>query len=144
MTALCRIGHAVAVSAALSLVGGASGARASLPVPFAQIGCVVDGAFRTNDPGRAVLSHPALRALEGKTVRVEGTLSPGDRFHATGVFVVAPTCREELLGKQFLCSPCRTLPGKEERPFPRQPGEEVKVPAEALHELDDLGRRLRR
>lgn len=144
MAALCRIGHVAAVSAALWLVGGTSGAWASLPVPFARIGCVADGAFRTNEPGRAALSHPALRALEGKTVRIEGTLSPGDRFHATGVFVVAPTCREELLGKQFLCSPCRTLPGKEERPFPRQPGEEVKVPADALRELDDLGRRLRR
>jgi hypothetical protein len=82
--------------------------------------------------------------MEGKTVRVEGRLSPGDRFRATAVFVVDASCREELHRRYFLCDPCRTLPGGPHRMLPRQPGVEVKLPAEAIREFDDLVRRLRR
>lgn len=136
-----RLGLFAALTLAIVLP---TAAHASLPVPFAYTGCVADGAFTIDDRGRAALTHPALRALAGNTVRIEGMLSPGDRFHTSGVFVVDEVCRNELHGHRFLCAPCATLPGQPEELLPPQPGVRIDLPEPALRELDDLSRRLRR
>lgn len=141
MTMVTRLSLFAALAATLA---APTTALASLPVPLGYTGCVVGDEFRIDDRSRAALTHPALRVLAGRTVRIEGMLSPGDRFQATGVFVVDEACRAELAGHRFLCSPCATLPGRPQEMLPPQPGRRIDLPDAALRELDDLSRRLRR
>jgi len=95
----------------LAVAGLPTVAQASLPVPYAVVGCVVHGVFQSRGFADHKLVHPAIMAIEGKTIRVEGLLSPGDRFRATAIFVIDERCREDLHKRYFLCNPCRTLPG---------------------------------
>ena len=126
--------------AAVLLTGLNTPVQASLPVPYAIVGCVAKGVFRSQGFADRNLSHPASKAIEGKTVRVEGRLSPGDRFRATAVYIVDARCRPELHKRYFLCQPCRTLPGMPETMAPRQPGTEVRLPPAAIDEFDNLSR----
>lgn len=119
---------------AMAAAGFHSAAQASLPVPYAMVGCVSNGSFVVSGETRAEL--PAIAAIEGKTIRVEGYLSPGDRFSATAVFVVDEVCREELSARYFLCDPCRTLPGMPQTMIPPQPGTRVTLPPEVIRRFD--------
>jgi hypothetical protein len=85
-------------------------ARADFPVGYAMVGCIKDGKFRLQGASGPAMDDPAVKALEGKTVRVEGYLSPGDRFHANAVLVVDDQCRDDLHKSYLLCDPCQTLP----------------------------------
>lgn len=114
-------------------------AEASLPVPYAIVGCIKEGKFQSE--GKRVgstLISPATRALAGKTVRVEGFLSPGDRFQATAVFIVDQRCRKDLQRSYFLCHPCATRlhspPSK--MISRREHGTEVRLAQEAIKEFD--------
>jgi hypothetical protein len=132
------------IVAFLIAAGFHTAAQASLPVPYAVVGCISNGVFQSRGLAGGRLVHPAIKAIEGKTVRVEGFLSPGDRFQATAVFVIDESCREDLHKRYFLCEPCRTLPGRPHKMLPKQPGIEVKLPSEAIREFDNLVRKLRR
>jgi hypothetical protein len=126
--------------AVLTVAGFHTAAQASLPVPYAVVGCISNGVFQSRGLAGGRLVHPAIKAIEGRTLRVEGHLSPGDRFRATAVFVIDELCREDLHKRYFLCEPCRTLPGRPHKMLPKQPGIEVKLPPEAIREFDNLGR----
>lgn len=139
-------GKASWLVAILTVAGFHTPALASLPVPYAIVGCISNGMFQSEKPANGgfgwtsrSLIHPAIKAIEGQTIRVEGHLSPGDRFFATAVFVVDKTCRKELHRSYFLCEPCRTQLGKPQKMLPKQPGIAVKLPPEALREFDNLG-----
>lgn len=134
--------HVLAI--VLAVAGLPTAAHASLPVPYAVVGCIANGAFTTSGLTGDGFVDPAIRALEGKTVRVEGYLSPGDRFQATAVFVVDQHCREDLFRRDFLCDPCATLPGRPHKMLPPQPGKKARLSPEAIREFDNLGRRMRR
>lgn len=127
----------------LTAMMSATRVQASLPVPYAVVGCVMKGQFYSRNMRSARLIHPSTKAIEGKTVRIEGRLSPGNRFRATAVFIVADTCREELHTAYFRCNPCRTLPRMPQKMLPRRPGEWVNLPAEAIREFDNIFRRRR-
>ena len=119
---------------------GLTFAHASLPVPFAMVGCIQDGRFVTESGLRtARLKSAALTALEGRTIRIEGLLGPSN-FRASEVFEVAATCKEALYASYFLCDPCQTIlshPPSRMIP-PREPGRRLDMPQPALDELDDL------
>jgi hypothetical protein len=110
------------------VVGFPAIAQASLPVPYAIVGCVQEGHFASAGAQRGEVG-PRLKWLDGKTIRVEGQLSPGDRFRATAIFVVDTRCRADLHRSYLLCNPCRTLPnmGAPSKILPPQGG--TKVPA---------------
>lgn len=130
----------------LTVAGFHTAALASLPVPYAIVGCISNGVFQSDEPADGgfgwtsrSLVHPAIKAIEGKTIRVEGRLSPGDRFRATAVFVVDKLCRKDLHRSYNLCDPCRTQLGKPQMMLPKQPGIKAKLPREAIREFDNLG-----
>ncbi|NJL07642.1 MAG: hypothetical protein HC900_04785 [Methylacidiphilales bacterium] len=122
--------------APLVLAGFHTGAQASLPVPYALVGCVSHGSFRAPGLNADGVVLPPIKAIEGKTIRVEGRLSPGNRFSATAVFVVDDLCREDLGKRYLLCDPCRTLPGMPQKMLPRQPGKKVNLPPDVLRQFD--------
>lgn len=103
-------------TAVLAIAGFPTTAQASLPVPYAVVGCILNGTFKSNGLTSNSLVDPAIKALEGKTIRVEGYLSPGDRFSAASVFIVDERCREDFFKRYFLCAPCRTRPGTQLSP----------------------------
>ncbi|KAA5595600.1 hypothetical protein [Blastochloris sulfoviridis] len=121
---------------ALAVAGGHGRAEASAPVPYAVVGCVSNGSFQA--PGLVADGTvlPPIRAIEGKTIRIEGVLSPGDRFSARAVFIVDDRCREDLGQGYFLCDPCRTLPGMPHRMLPPQPGTKLDLPPDVLRQFD--------
>jgi hypothetical protein len=127
-------------TAVLAVAGFSTTAQASLPVPYAVVGCILNGTFRSSGLTSSSLADPAIKALEGKTIRVEGYLSPGDRFSATGIFVVNERCREELFKRYFLCDPCQTLPGMAHKEAPKQPGRKINLSPEAVREFDNFSR----
>src|SRR5262245_52091030 len=95
---------AVAAAAAMAVIASRPDpAEASLPIPFAFVGCVTNGRFEVGAQLTPMLVHPALLALEGKTIRVEGSLSLLD-FYADAVFVVDEQCRETLHRSYPLCN----------------------------------------
>lgn len=126
--------------AALVLAGSVTAAQASLPMPYAVVGCVANGVFKSRGSADHKLAQATSEGIEGTTIRVEGRLSPGDRFRATAVFVVDKRCRENLHRTYFLCAPCGTLPGRPHKALPRQPGTEVRLSPEAIGEFDGLRR----
>ncbi len=131
-----------ALAVVLAVAGLSPAANASLPVPFAVVGCIKDGRFQSRELVTPVLANPAFRTLEGKTVRVEGDLSPGDRFLAKALFLVDETCQASLHNRYMLCDPCRTLPNMphKSRP-PRETGRPINLPPAAIQELHNFGRR---
>jgi hypothetical protein len=120
-------------------------AGADFPVGYAMVGCVKDGSFRLQGASGPAMDDPAIRALEGKTVRVEGYLTRGDHFHANAVLVVDDQCRDDLHKTYLLCDPCQTLPGMPpSRPSPRRGNATpVQLPPAALKQFDDLPLALR-
>lgn len=120
-------------------------ARADLPVAYAMVGCIKDGKFQLRGTTGPPMDDPAVVALEGKTVRVEGYLSPGDRFHANAVLIVDAQCRADLHKTYFLCDPCQTLPGMPaSQPAPRrEDAKPVELLPAALRQFDELPRALR-
>jgi hypothetical protein len=127
--------------AAPAVIGAVGPAAASQPIPYAIVGCASHGAFhapgQTND-GAVLPPVKTLegRILDGKTLRIEGFLSPGDRFSAQAVFIVDNRCREDLIGGYRLCDPCGTMPGMPTGMLPPQPGTKVNLPAEVLRQFD--------
>lgn len=112
-------------------------AWADLPVPYAMVGCIENGRFSTSSkPASEPLQHPALKALHGKTIRIEGHLGPL-HYKPTAVFIVSSKCQKKLLGSYFMCSPCQTMvnqpPSKLIAPHPT--GTPIDVPAAAIDEL---------
>lgn len=78
-----------AALAAATIFAGASAAQASMPVPRTITGCVVGGAFASDDgylirAKRAGFEDYDLRGFEGRRIRVRGMLSPGDLFVVKG------------------------------------------------------------
>jgi hypothetical protein len=140
---MARFGRGHFWVAGLALAGLPGVAQASLPVPYAVVGCISKGAFTSSGFTGEGLVDPALTALEGRTVRVEGSLAPGDRFQAKAVFVVDQQCRRDLFKRYFLCAPCATLPGMPDKMLPPQPGRKVNLPPAAVREFDNLGRWMR-
>lgn len=121
-------------------------AQASLPVPYAIVGCISEGRFQSQGLMGRALASSVLRALEGKTIRIEGLLYPGDMFRGSAIFIVDNECRNNLHKRYFLCDPCQTLPGvgPPSRMLPRQGGTIVSLPPAAMKELDDYPRLMRR
>jgi len=80
----------------------------------------------------------ATRSLEGKTIRVEGYLAPGDRFHAYALFLIHDKCREYLQKSYFLCNPCQTLPDSPALKVAprRERGKRLSLPAKAMKNFD--------
>jgi hypothetical protein len=84
--------------------------EASLPIPFAYTVCIAGGKLVSGGQSFAPREWNAdvpLAALEGKTVRIEGALSPVG-FYASKVEVIADSCRPELQKSEALCNPCMT------------------------------------
>jgi hypothetical protein len=118
---------------------------ASLPVPYAIVGCIDGSKFVTEGLAGPDLTSHAIKALKGKTVRLEGLLSPGDAFRAKALFVVLDTCRADLHRRYFLCAPCRTVEGHPPSTMlPHQGGTEVSLSPAAIKEFDNYPRSLRR
>lgn len=115
-------------------------ARGSLPVEYAMVGCIKGGKFYINEAATPTLAGSEINALEGKTIRVEGYLSPGDRFDAISLFVVDDQCRSNLHKTYFLCDPCRTmLDDPPSRPVPRkEKGVPVQASPEAIKQFNNL------
>jgi hypothetical protein len=112
-------------------------AEASMPVPYAKVGCIKDGRFQGERGVGPVLVDPAFKMLENKTIRVEGYLYPGDAFSARKVFVINNGCRQADYKSFFLCNPCQTtLDGPASKMLPNGSGREINVPEQALKELD--------
>jgi hypothetical protein len=120
-------------------------ALASMPVEYAMVGCIKDGKFQLRSASGPRMDDPAIAALEGKTVRVEGLLSPGDGFHANAILVVDDACREDLHKTYFLCDPCQTLPNMPpSRPAPRkEDAKPVDLTPAAIALFNQLPRALR-
>lgn len=128
----------------VAIVFIANRAQASYPVPYAVVGCINQGVFQSGELSSTGLNHPALRKITGMTIRVEGFLSPGDRFRASQVSIVSRTCRSDLHKQYFLCGPCRTRPGKVHLMLPEKPGRRIQLSTEAIEEFHNLVRRLKR
>jgi hypothetical protein len=92
--------------AILLLMSGA--ARASLPVSFTVTGCVREGVFISRQYKFNFGSHvegvgwkpKSLLAYEGKTIRIDGMLMPGDYLNGS-ITIVDETCRPELHDSKF-------------------------------------------
>lgn len=84
-------------------------AHASLPVPYAIVGCITNGSFQSEGASGKSFVSTELKALEGKTARLEGLLSPGDHFVASALYIVHEQCRADLHRRYFLCNPCQTI-----------------------------------
>lgn len=90
----------------------ASGVAASLPIPYVYVACIAGGGILSG--GQTVTltgwrAETPLATLEGKTVRIEGMLSPTG-FLAEKAEIVADGCRPELQKAEALCNPCLTAP----------------------------------
>jgi len=120
-------------------------ARGSLPVEYAMVGCIKGNKFHINRAVSPSLVGFPIKKLDGKTIRIEGYLSPGDRFRAEALFIVDNVCREDLHKKYFLCNPCKTLPnGPPSRVMPRkEKGVAVQVPLDTIRQFDNLPRLMR-
>ena len=137
-----RIGLLVMVAVVAALPHTA---RGSLPVEFAMVGCIKGDKFYISGAVSPSLVGSPIKTLDGKTIRIEGYLSPGDSFRADALFIVDEGCREDLHKRYFLCDPCRTvLGGPPSRVVPRrEKGVAVQVPREVIKQFDDLPRLMR-
>jgi hypothetical protein len=115
-------------------------ARGSLPVKYAMVGCIKESRFYMSGAATPELVGSEIKSLEGKTIRVEGFLSPGDSFSAVSIFIVDDQCRNDLHKKYFLCHPCRTLPGgPPSKPAQRQEqGAVFHASPEVIKQFDNL------
>ena len=114
-------------------------ADASLPVPYAIVGCIKGGSlWSEGERVGAPLVSRATRSLEGKTIRVEGYLAPSDRFHADAVFLIHDKCRKDLQKSYNLCDPCRTVPDhtRSKAAPRRERGKRIHLPAEAMKDFN--------
>ena len=88
------------------LMSGA--ARASLPVSFTVTGCVREGVFVSRQYKFNFGSHDddvgwrpkSLLSYEGKTIRIDGMLMPGDCLNGS-ITIVDEKCRPELHDSKF-------------------------------------------
>lgn len=121
----------------------ASPSVASMPVPFAMVGCIKESRFLTEANLRSPrFDAPALRALEAKTIRIEGLLYPHG-FQAVAVYLIADSCKPSLFASYFLCDPCQTQfshPPSKLVP-PREAGIKLDMPDDSLKELENLNAR---
>jgi hypothetical protein len=115
-------------------------ARGSLAVQYAMVGCIKGNKFHMSGGVTPSLVGAPIKTLDGKTIRIEGYLSPGDSFQADALFIIDEVCREDLHQKYFLCDPCRTLPhDPPSRAVPRrEKGVAVQVPREVIKQFDNL------
>lgn len=115
-------------------------ARGSLAVKYALVGCIKESKFYMSGAATPELVGSEIKSLEGKTIRVEGFLFPGDRFSAVSIFIVDDQCRNDLHKKYFLCHPCRTLPsGPPSKPAPRrEQGSVFHASPEVIKQFDNL------
>lgn len=143
---MCHLNVISWLIVAVAIAGLPRPTQASLPVPYAIVGCVHEGKFHSQGSAGPNLANPGIRALEGKTIRIQGWLSPGDRFGAQALYIVHEQCREDLHRSYFLCNPCQTLPdGPPSRMLPNEEsGTKVPLPPAAIRELDDYPRLMRR
>ena len=133
---------AVWLLAAGAVAGLAHTARASLPVPYAIVGCVIDAKFNSAGAAGPRLADPLIDTIEGKTIRVEGLLWPGDMFRANAIFIVDNRCLENLHKSYFLCNPCQTQPGGPESKSvsKQESATQLRTTPEALKQFDDWPR----
>jgi hypothetical protein len=80
----------------------------SAPVSYTVVGCVKDGKFWSQQYTYEVESYidgkwqPAsLGAYEGKTIQIDGALSPGDRLCAGTFTIISDKCRPRLHTSKF-------------------------------------------
>ena len=81
---------------------------ASLPVSFTVTGCVRDGVFVSekytfkygSQVDGAGWRSKSLSAYEGKTIRIDGMLMPGDYLNGS-ITLVDEACRPELHDSKF-------------------------------------------
>jgi hypothetical protein len=134
------------VAVAAAIAGHPGTTQASLPVPYAIVGCIEGGSFRSQGfAGRSLVSAE-LKALEGKTIRIEGLLSPGDAFVASALYIVHEQCRAYLHRRYFLCSPCQTIMGAPpSKMLPRDDDStKIEMSPAAIKEFDNYARVMRR
>ena len=84
-------------------------AWSSAPVRYVATGCVTKGVFtsgpytyRVQSKSGAEWRDASLASHEGKTVRLDGWLSPGDRLSMLSLTVVDDRCRPELHRRDFI------------------------------------------
>jgi hypothetical protein len=75
----------------------------SAPVSFTVVGCVQGGKFWSRQYTYQVEScvdgkwqAASLDAYEGKTIQIDGALSPGDRLSAGTFTIISDKCRPRL------------------------------------------------
>ncbi|MEZ5844260.1 MAG: hypothetical protein R3D27_11095 [Hyphomicrobiaceae bacterium] len=107
-------------SVAAVLVMASVPAAASMPVPVTAIGCysgnmLESGKSRLRLVDRNQRPMPA-GTLAGKTVSVEGMLTPDGRLTVVELTVVDDRCRRKLHSFEFLCSPCSTTAPRQRAP----------------------------
>jgi hypothetical protein len=124
---------------AAALAALPASAQASLPVPYAIVGCITQGRFHSNGLIGPELVSAELKALEGKTIRIEGLLWPGAACGARALFLVDQQCQAKLHRSYALCSPCRTM--RDDPPavmLPRaQDDMPIMLPGAAIKELSN-------
>jgi len=82
--------------------------KVSLPVSFTVIGCVMNGQFTSESFSFSVVSYvngvwqaASLGPYEGKTIRIDGMLSPGDRLSSSTFVIIDEKCRPDLHSSKF-------------------------------------------
>jgi hypothetical protein len=82
--------------------------KVSLPYSFTVTGCVKDGSFTSGRSKFQVESNingksqpESLDPYEGKTIQIDGMLSPGDRLTAGTFTIIDDRCRPDLYSSKF-------------------------------------------
>lgn len=93
----------------LFAAAGPSAVIASLPVPYDVIGCVLGGELVSGRFNYRLLDQDGqqngLLTYEGNTVRIRGSLTPGDRLFVDSLTVVDENCHTELHKQEFIGVP---------------------------------------
>jgi hypothetical protein len=87
----------------------------SIPVQYIVVGCVKNGIFTSRQYSFQVESYidgkfqaVMLDAYEGKTIQIDGFLSPGDRLTPYKITVINDKCRPDLHTSKFVDLPQNT------------------------------------
>jgi hypothetical protein len=88
----------------------------SIPVSYTVIGCLKDGKFWSQQYSYQVETYIdgkqqtlSLDAYEGKTIRIDGALSPGDCLGANTITIIDHKCRPDLHASKFKDPPQNTF-----------------------------------
>jgi hypothetical protein len=83
--------------------------KMSLPVAFTVIGCVKGGKFKSGLYSFEVELYnngkwqaASLDPYEGKTIQIDGMLSPGDHLNASKFTIIDERCRLDLHSSKFI------------------------------------------